>query len=81
MATGKVKWFDPKKGYGFISVDPDKSGKVAPDLFVHYSDIKTAGGDFKSLSEGDQVSFNVSSGPKGDKALNVKLLRSVINDG
>lgn len=58
MATGTVKWFNERKGFGFIEQD-DGSG----DVFVHYSAIATSG--FKTLTEGDKVSFNVVSGPKG----------------
>ncbi len=64
MATGKVKWFDAKKGYGFIEVD-DGGG----DIFVHFSSI---GGDgFKTLDEGQKVTFEVGDGKKGKQALNV----------
>jgi CspA family cold shock protein len=63
MASGKVKWFDNKKGFGFIAQD---SGQ---DIFVHYSSIE--GGGFKTLNEGDEVSFEVISGDKGLKAQNV----------
>ena len=63
MASGKVKWFDNKKGFGFIA---QESGQ---DIFVHYSSIE--GGGFKTLNEGDEVSFEVISGDKGLKAQNV----------
>ncbi len=63
MASGKVKWFDNKKGFGFIA---QESGQ---DIFVHYSSIE--GGGFKTLNEGDMVSFEVISGEKGLKAQNV----------
>ena len=62
--TGKVKWFDDKKGYGFIV--PDSGGK---DLFVHYSSIE--GDGHRSLDEGDKVSFTVEQGKKGLEATNV----------
>ena len=63
---GRVKWFNEKKGYGFISrSDGD-------DVFVHYSSIKREG--FKSLYEGDEVEFEVSQGPKGPQATNVVVL-------
>jgi CspA family cold shock protein len=65
MPTGKVKWFDNKKGYGFIELD-DGSG----DIFVHYSDITEEG--FKSLSEGDAVEFEVSESDQSRKATKVK---------
>ncbi|MBI4430093.1 MAG: cold shock domain-containing protein [Candidatus Omnitrophica bacterium] len=64
MPRGTVKWFDNKKGYGFIA--PQDGTK---DVFVHYSAI---GGDgFKTLAQGDEVDFEVSSGPKGDQATKV----------
>lgn len=65
MPTGKVKWFDNKKGYGFIELD-DGSG----DIFVHYSDILEEG--FKSLSEGDAVQFEISESDQTRKAVKVK---------
>jgi CspA family cold shock protein len=64
MATGKVKWFNNSKGYGFITADD------GTDAFVHYGDI--IGDGFKSLEEGDTVEFEMSQGPKGAKAINVK---------
>jgi CspA family cold shock protein len=64
MASGKVKWFDNKKGFGFIAQD---SGQ---DVFVHHTSI--AGGGFKTLNEGDPVSFDVTPGEKGLKAQNVQ---------
>jgi CspA family cold shock protein len=63
MATGKVKWFNNTKGYGFITSDDGL------DAFVHYSDVE--GDGFKSLEEGDQVEFEMTQGPKGSKAVNV----------
>lgn len=65
MSTGKVKWFNANKGYGFIT--PDDGGA---DLFVHHSEIKTAG--FASLEEGQKVEFEVGQGKKGPCATNVK---------
>ena len=65
MATGKVKWFNDSKGYGFIT--PDDGGK---DLFAHFSAIQ--GGGFKSLKENQKVSFEVAQGPKGPQAQNIK---------
>jgi len=66
MATGKVKWFNKQKGYGFIE---QKDGK---DLFVHYTGIK--GDGFKNLQEGDDVEFDIDDGQKGPKAINVQIV-------
>jgi CspA family cold shock protein len=66
MSEGRVKWFNDKKGYGFIET------KDQGDVFVHYSAIASEG--FRSLSEGDRVSFEVERGPKGPQAVNVKKL-------
>ncbi len=65
--TGTVKWFDSKKGYGFIT---EESGK---EVFVHYSGI-VAGG-FKSLNEGQTVEFEVADGAKGEQAVNVTVVK------
>jgi CspA family cold shock protein len=64
MTTGSVKWFNESKGFGFIS--PSDGSK---DVFVHFSAIQ--GGGFKSLAEGQAVSFDVEDGPKGPQATNV----------
>jgi CspA family cold shock protein len=67
MATGTVKWFNDSKGFGFIA--PDSGGK---DLFAHFSAIE--GGGHKSLAENQKVSFNVTSGPKGEQASNIRVI-------
>jgi CspA family cold shock protein len=64
MAQGRVKWFNDAKGYGFITQEGGE------DVFVHYSAIQSQG--FKSLAEGDVVEFEVTRGPKGLQASNVK---------
>ena len=66
MAEGRVKWFNDKKGYGFIETD---SGS---DVFVHHTAIEGVG--FKSLSEGESVSFDVEKGTKGPQAVRVKKI-------
>ncbi|PLX88797.1 MAG: cold-shock protein [Desulfuromonas sp.] len=63
MAEGTVKWFNDAKGFGFIQQDN------GPDVFVHFSQIQSDG--FKSLAEGERVSFDVSDGQKGPQAINV----------
>ena len=65
MITGTVKWFNDSKGYGFIT--PQDGGK---DVFVHHSAVQGAG--FKSLSEGQKVTFDVEQGPKGPSAARVQ---------
>lgn len=67
MATGTVKWFNDAKGFGFISPDDGSD-----DLFAHFSEIQGSG--FKSLQEGQKVSFEVKQGPKGNQAANIKPL-------
>jgi CspA family cold shock protein len=64
MAKGTVKWFNDSKGYGFIT--PDDGGK---DVFVHHSAIQGSG--FKTLAEGQKVTFEIQQGPKGPAAANV----------
>lgn len=63
MSDGKVKWFNPRKGYGFIATTDGR------DIFVHYSSI--SGDGYKSLTEGDPVTFDVIEGDKGLRAENV----------
>jgi cold shock protein len=65
MATGTVKWFNDSKGFGFIS--PEGGGE---DLFAHFSAIQGQG--FKTLKEGQRVTFDVTSGPKGQQASNIR---------
>ena len=67
MATGTVKWFNDSKGFGFIT--PEAGGD---DLFAHFSAIQASG--FKTLREGQRVSFDVSRGPKGQQATNIRPL-------
>jgi CspA family cold shock protein len=66
MADGTVKWFNERKGYGFIAQEE------GPDVFVHYSGIN--GDGFKSLQEGDRVTFEVEEGGKGPAAVNVTVV-------
>jgi cold shock protein len=66
MAEGRVKWFNDKKGYGFIETGEGN------DVFVHHTSIEGVG--FKSLSEGERVSFEVEKGAKGPQAVNVKAI-------
>ncbi|MCE4047378.1 MULTISPECIES: cold-shock protein [Bacillaceae] len=66
MATGKVKWFNSEKGFGFIEVEG------GDDVFVHFSAIQTDG--FKTLDEGQEVNFDIEEGARGPQAVNVTKL-------
>ena len=66
MSTGKVKFFNAEKGYGFITVDGGQ------DVFVHYSAIEADG--YKSLDEGQEVTFDLVEGPRGEQAANVRAI-------
>ncbi len=66
MAEGTVKWFSERKGYGFIEQDE------GPDVFVHHTGINASG--FKSLYEGDRVTFEIEQGKKGPAAVNVTVI-------
>jgi cold shock protein len=66
MATGTVKWFNNEKGYGFISRDG------GPDVFVHHTAIQSDG--YRTLVEGQAVEFEITSGPKGDQAQDVRVV-------
>ena len=65
MADGVIKWFNDNKGYGFIQQEN------GPDVFVHYTGIEGSG--FRTLAEGDKVSFEIEEGKKGPSAVNVKV--------
>ena len=65
MANGTVKWFNDRKGFGFIEQED------GPDVFVHHTGINSSG--FRTLNEGDQVTFDIEDGPKGPSAVNVTV--------
>lgn len=67
MSYGTVKWFDSRKGYGFIEKE-DGSG----DVFAHFLDI--VGDGYRTLNEGDRVEFEITNSPKGEKATKIKLV-------
>jgi len=71
MATGKVKWFNDQKGFGFISTEAGK------DVFVHHTVIEGTG--FKTLEDGESVDYEYEDGPKGAKATRVRRLAAVAN--
>jgi CspA family cold shock protein len=66
VANGVVKWFNDRKGYGFIEQED------GPDVFVHHTGIESSG--FRSLNEGDHVTFDIEEGPKGAHAVHVKVV-------
>ena len=72
MANGIVKWFNEKKGYGFIEQED------GPDVFVHHSGINAVG--FKTLNEGEQVTFDIEQGKKGPAAVNVTVVQLSISE-
>lgn len=72
MPTGRVKWFDPKKGYGFII------GEAGQDVFVHYTSIHGEG--FRALKDGETVNYELVKGDKGDQARNVIRERDAAAD-
>lgn len=74
MATGKVKWFNNAKGYGFILPEPG-----GDDLFAHYSSIQMDG--YKTLKAGQDVEYDLLEGPKGNHAVNIRMVGVLLVDG
>ena len=74
MATGRVKWFDSKKGFGFI-----EAAELEKDVFVHHSGI--AGDGYHHLKEGDQVEFDLEDTEKGPQAVNVRVTEESAQEG
>ena len=68
METGKVKWFNQEKGFGFITIDGGKN-----DIFVHFSAINSQG--FKTLNDGDSVQFDIVTSDRGEQAANVSVIK------
>ena len=68
-SKGIVKWFDARKGFGFITSDEDRK-----DYFIHYSGIHSNNGEYKILREGERVSFRIEPSSRGEKAVDVRLL-------
>lgn len=69
MTQGTVKWFNSRKGYGFVTVEDQED-----DVFVHYSAIQGGDDEFKTLYEGDKVEFDIVEGKKGPQAENVEVI-------
>ncbi len=69
MTKGTVKWFNPRKGFGFITIDDEEK-----DVFVHFSAIQGGEDEFKTIYEGDIVEFDVVDGEKGQQASNVTVV-------
>ena len=70
MPEGTVKWFNSRKGFGFIT-----TGDSEKDIFVHFSSIQVEGDGFKTLNEGDEVTFDIEEGEKGSEAKNVVITK------
>ncbi len=76
MTNGTVKWFNTKKGYGFITPAEGSAPEgTTGDIFVHHSAIQVEGEEFRSLNEGDEVEFEIAQGQKGPEAKNVKVTK------